>query len=107
MFASGGYQHHATADVFAYSIEDNAWKKDFSMNTARSYHASCIVNDTIYFIGGRDSHSKRTNSIEWYNLKNRTRGSKDFTVEQFAPRELPVVACILGTKIVIMGGKSD
>ena len=107
MFASGGYQHHATADVFAYSIEDNTWKKDFSMNTARSYHASCIVNDTIYFIGGRDSHSKRTNSIEWDNLKNRTRGSKDFTVEQFAPRELPVVARILGTKIVIMGGKSD
>ena len=53
--------------VEKYNPVTNQWVYVSNMNTARTHHSACVINDCIYVIGGFDEKSNLIQDIECYD----------------------------------------
>ena len=87
------------------------WESLPEMNLARWDHSSCILDQTLYILGGYDENDELTNSIE--KLANIDEPEPSLITEwnliqlisSFQPRNFSVFCAWNEYEIVILGGK--
>ena len=83
------------------------------MNLARWDHSSCILEKTLYILGGYDENDELTNSIEiLINIDEPdpsviTKWSLIQLISSFQPRNFSVFCAWNEHEIIILGGKNE
>ena len=102
--------------VYFHDIMMNTWHKAPSLVETRIKHSSCVLGSYIYTFCGQYEKSAYRNSIERIDADKVVHNSFDQIMswevlelpgdlsEKFIARELPIVAQISSTSLVILGG---
>ena len=90
-------------------VKDARFTEEKSMNVARSWHASCILEAKLYVFGGWGVENKLLNSIEFLDTsaEKEDHAWTETTCQFFTPRMSSAVIPIGANKIAIFGGSCN
>ncbi|CAL1266052.1 unnamed protein product [Larinioides sclopetarius] len=77
IYITGGYSslhvHHgqmvSTQSTFQLTVRSKRWRRRADMHQARACHGTCVIEENIMVLGGRDSSGKILSAVEIYYPK--------------------------------------
>ena len=71
MLLTGGYHNSVKDDCFVFDFVEKTWKNLPRLTTARYFHSSVGMGNTVYVVGGFGDDSKVIKSVERLDVKRR------------------------------------
>ncbi|KAG8196566.1 hypothetical protein JTE90_003579 [Oedothorax gibbosus] len=112
VYVTGGYspveinsgQMTATQSLFRLTIRSKRWRRRSDMHQARACHATCVVEDNLMVLGGRDNAGRLLSTVEMYFPKR-----DQWSFLKPMPEPIMGMACAVmdGCVYVIGGTVSD
>ncbi|MCB9285125.1 MAG: T9SS type A sorting domain-containing protein [Lewinellaceae bacterium] len=101
---TGGAEGDMQSSVYIYDPAINNWTTfPYSLIMPRATHTSVVVANKIFIIGGLQSYSAATNSVEGFDFNNPIAGWVSDPPDLLKPRALHGSA-VLYNKIITLGG---
>nr|CAB3259385.1 kelch-like protein 12 [Phallusia mammillata] len=103
IYVTGGYDHQCLSSCEEFDIQNSKWMSISNMRQARYVHATVVLNDMVYCIGGVNNTTFHFSSCECYDVR-----SGKWNV--IAPRNEArsgLASVVLDGKIYAIGGRDD